>query len=80
MNNTQKKYAPTSVIKNHLVRMHAGYEILFPNPTERPSYRTFNKWKAQSYFPFLKIGGNVLIDPVEVQAALKKRFTVPAAR
>lgn len=71
----------TNTEKNsHLLRMRPCYETLFPDLEERPSYRTFCEWKKRRYFPQIKIGKNVLLNPDEVRAALEKRFTIPAAR
>ncbi|NWK54311.1 hypothetical protein HW115_01715 [Verrucomicrobiaceae bacterium N1E253] len=66
--------------KSPLLRMRPCYEALFPDPEERPSFRTFCEWKKRRYFPQIKIGGNVLLNPEEVRAAIEKRFTIPAAR
>ena len=72
MTNTKKK--------SPLLRVKPCYETLFPNPEERPSFRTFLEWKKRRYFPQIKIGGNVLLNPDDVRAAIEKRFTIPAAR
>lgn len=77
---TQTKSIPASVISNPLMRTRACFEALFPDPNERISFRTFHTWLARGYLPHLKVGRNVLLDPVEVQAALKKRFTIPVVK
>jgi hypothetical protein len=38
--------------------------------------RTFKSWKARGFFPFVKIGHSVYLNPVEVRKALEKRFTI----
>lgn len=75
-----KKATPKGMMKEtdneNLVRMRACYDELFPSG--EPSFRTFCEWKAQRYFPSVKIGRTVLLNPVAVRAALEDNFTVPA--
>ena len=61
-----------------LVGMKTGLELVFPDPDTRPSIRAFNDWKAKGYFPSLKIGKRVFVDPVQVRLALESRFTINA--
>ena len=61
-----------------LVGMKTGLELVFPDPDTRPSIRAFNDWKAKGYFPSLKIGKRVFLDPVQVRLALESRFTINA--
>jgi len=59
-----------------LVGMTKGLELVFPDPNTRPSIRAFNSWKQNGYFPSVKIGRRVFIDPVMVRNALDARFTI----
>ena len=61
-----------------LVGLKTGLELVFPDPDTRPSIRAFNDWKAKGYFPSLKIGKRVFVDPVQVRLALESRFTINA--
>jgi hypothetical protein len=51
---------------------------VFPDVDTRPGLRTFNDWKSKGYFPSVKIGKRVFLDPVAVRKALDKRFTIEA--
>lgn len=61
-----------------LVGMSTGLDLVFPDPATRPSIRAFNSWKQKGYFPSVKIGKRVFIDPVQVRRALDARFTIHA--
>ena len=61
-----------------LVGMQTGLELVFPDPDTRPSIRAFSEWKRRGYFPSLKIGKRVFVDPVQVRLALDSRFTINA--
>ena len=61
-----------------LVGIKTGLELVFPDPDTRPSIRAFNDWKAKGYFPSLKIGKRVFVDPAQVRLALQSRFTINA--
>ena len=61
-----------------LVGMKTGLELVFPDPETRPSIRAFNEWKKKRYFPSIKIGKRVFVDPVMVRKALDANFTIPA--
>ena len=61
-----------------LVGIKTGLELVFPDPLTRPSIRAFNGWKAKGYFPSIKIGRRVFVDPVQVRLALESRFTINA--
>lgn len=75
---------PTKEHKNKsiepaLVGLKAGHAKVFPDhKTEGPSFRTFLEWKAKKYFPSVKIGKRVFVDPVQVRKALDKKFTIEA--
>ena len=62
-----------------LVGMQTGLELVFPDPNTRPSIRAFNDWKKKGYFPSVKIGKRVFVDPAMVRKALDAKFTVHAA-
>jgi hypothetical protein len=53
-------------------------EALCPDPRARPCVRTVRQWQKMRLIPFIKIGGKVLFDPVQVRRALDSRFTVSA--
>jgi hypothetical protein len=53
-------------------------EALCPDPRSRPGLRTIRRWQKMRLVPFLKIGGRVLFDPIQVRRALDARFTVRA--
>ena len=59
-----------------LVGMDTGRKLVFPDPLTRPSIRSFNEWKNRGYFPSVKIGKRVFVDPVQVRLALEARFTI----
>jgi len=61
-----------------LVGMNTGREMVFPDPLTRPSARTFAEWKRRGFYPSVKIGARVFIDPAQVRAALDARFTINA--
>ena len=61
-----------------LVGMQTGLELVFFDPDTRPSIRAFSEWKKRGYFPSLKIGKRVFVDPVQVRLALESRFTINA--
>ncbi len=72
-NATNTKPEPT------LVGIKTCHGIVFPNhETEGPGLRTFLEWKARKYFPSVKIGKRVFLDPVQVRKALDKKFTIQA--
>ena len=58
--------------------MKTGLVLVFPDPDTRPSIRAFNSWKQKGYFPSVKIGKRVFVDPVQVRIALDSRFTINA--
>lgn len=61
-----------------LVGIKTCLETVFPDEATRPGLRTFNEWKSRGYFPSVKIGKRVFLDPVAVRKALDKRFTIQA--
>lgn len=61
-----------------LVGISTALAIVFKDEATRPSLRTFNDWKSKKYFPSVKIGKRVFLDPVQVRKALDKRFTIQA--
>ena len=70
--NKPQKQEPT------LVGIVTCLEIVFPDAATRPSVRSFCEWKKLGYFPQIKIGKRVFLDPVAVRRALEKRFTIEA--
>lgn len=61
-----------------LVGVNKCREIVFPDPESSPGKRTFNEWMARGYFPVYRVGRRVFLDPVEVRAALDRRFKIAA--
>jgi hypothetical protein len=61
-----------------LVGINTCLELVFPDEETRPGKRTFAEWKRRGYYPSVKIGKRVFLDPVQVRKALDKRFTIHA--
>jgi len=61
-----------------LLRIDQCRKAIWKDKESRPSLRTFKEWKRLGYFPQIKIGRTVYLDPREVQLAIKKRFTINA--
>ncbi len=51
-------------------------ELIFPCPEDRPCHRTFTQWRIDGFFPSVKIGRRIYLDPLVVRKALTKRFTI----
>lgn len=69
----------STIVPTGLVGLREARTIVFGEGG--PSERTWNEWKFRKYFPVVKIGGRVFVDPAEVRAALERRFkrqAVPA--
>ena len=65
-------------IEPQLVGMSTGLKMVFRDPKTRPSARAFFSWKQKGYFPSVKIGSRVFIDPAMVRKALDAKFTINA--
>ena len=63
-----------------LVGIKPALETVFPDESTRPSLRAWNDWRAKGYYPYVKIGKRVFIDPVAARKALEARFTIEAAK
>ncbi|TLD68299.1 hypothetical protein FEM03_23570 [Phragmitibacter flavus] len=61
-----------------LVGIQTCLEMVFPDRETRPSFRTFADWKQRRYFPSVKIGKRVFLEPAKVRAALERRFEIQA--
>jgi hypothetical protein len=61
-----------------LVGIKTCLETVFPDEATRPGLRTFNEWRSRGYYPYLKVGKRVFLDPLQVRKALSKRFTIEA--
>lgn len=59
-----------------LVGMKSCLELVFPDPTTRPSFRLFNSWKAKGFLPYYKIGRRVFMDPEQVRSAIDRQFKI----
>ena len=51
---------------------------VFPDESTRPSLRAWNDWRAKGYYPYVKIGKRVWINPDDARRALVARFTIEA--
>ncbi len=63
-----------------LVGIKPALEAVFTDESTRPSLRAWNDWRAKGYYPYVKIGKRVFIDPVSARKALEARFTIEAAK
>ncbi|WP_018970358.1 hypothetical protein [Rubritalea marina] len=72
-----KQLSPTKQ-EPTLVGLKSALAAVFPDEATRPAFRTFSEWKALGYFPHVKIGRRVFVDPVKVREALESRFTINA--
>jgi len=61
-----------------LVGLEAGRIAIFGTGPEAPSKRSFAEWKARGYFPSVKLGKRVFVNPDEVRRALERRFKINA--
>lgn len=64
--------------QKQLVGINRCREILFPDTASAPGKRTFAEWMARGYFPVVKVGRRVFLDPEEVRASLDRRFKINA--
>jgi hypothetical protein len=64
--------------KPRLVGVQTALCEVFQDERTRPSLRCFNEWKALGYYPWIRIGKRVFLDPDQVRKALIERFTIPA--
>ena len=60
----------------NLLRTDPCRKAIWKEKENRPSLRTFKKWMSLGYFPRIKIGGSVFLDPQQVTQALRERFTI----
>jgi hypothetical protein len=61
-----------------LVGIKPALEAVFPDAETRPSIRAWNEWRARGYYPYVKIGKRVWINPADARKALESRFTIEA--
>ena len=61
-----------------LLSIDPARKTTFPDEEGRPSLRAWNDWRAKGYYPYVKIGKRVFIDPVQARIALESRFTINA--
>ena len=66
----------TANAEPQLVGIKTCLELVFPDPATRPSLRAFNEWKNRGYFPSVKVGRRVFLDPFQVRKALDANFTI----
>ncbi|MEK7953990.1 hypothetical protein [Luteolibacter soli] len=62
-----------------LVGAEECIELIFPCEKSRPGLRTFRQWQAQGYIPVHRIGRRTYFDPVQVRAAIERRFRIAPA-
>jgi hypothetical protein len=60
------------------VGLEEGRIAIFGTGPEAPSKRSWAKWKALGYYPYIKLGKRVFVNPEEVRRALERRFKVNA--
>ena len=75
---SQQQTGANPILPPGLVKARGLAVALCPDPESRPSLRTIRRWQDMRLIPFLKIGGSVYFDPVQVRRALDARFTVSA--
>lgn len=61
-----------------LVGIQSALELVFKDESTRPSRRAWDEWRAKGYYPYVKIGKRVFINPVKAREAILKRFTIEA--
>jgi len=61
-----------------LVGLEAGRIAIFGNGSDAPSKRSWAEWRARGYFPVIKVGKRVFVDPEDVRRALERRFKINA--
>ncbi|MCF7675523.1 MAG: hypothetical protein K9M97_09270 [Akkermansiaceae bacterium] len=64
--------------ERQLVGIDRCRRTVFPDEETAPSIRCFSEWMARGYFPKVKVGRRVFLDPFEVRTALERRFTINA--
>lgn len=62
--------------EKQLLGAEACIATLFPDEASRPGLRTFREWQSRGYLPVHRIGRRTFFDPVEVRAALDRRFRI----
>ncbi|MCP5537538.1 MAG: hypothetical protein H7A51_15055 [Akkermansiaceae bacterium] len=76
------KYSATAFAEQHneptLLGIEPARNAVFPDPATRPSIRAWNSWRSKNFYPYVKIGKRVWIDPVQARKALEARFTIEA--
>lgn len=58
--------------------LEAGRVAVFGTGPEAPSKRSWDEWKARGYYPYIKVGKRVFVNPDEVRRALERRFKINA--
>jgi hypothetical protein len=61
-----------------LVGLDAGRISIFGDGPDAPSKRSWAEWRARGYFPVVKVGKRVFVNPDEVRRALERRFKINA--
>ena len=68
----------TADSNTNLLGIKPALEAVFTDEGSRPSLRVWNEWRTKGYYPYIKKGRRVFIDPIKARQALEKRFTVKA--
>ena len=76
--NIDKLAAASEADEPILVGLNTCRLIVFQDEEGRPSLRTFHEWKQKGYFPQVKIGKRIFLNPEDVRRCLMNRFTVEA--
>ena len=66
----------TSPQHPQLVGAEDCIKIVFPCESSRPGLRTFRDWQAKGFIPLIRVGRRTYFDPVQVRAALERRFRI----
>lgn len=53
-------------------------KAVFGTGPEAPSKLTWDSWRANGFYPFIRVGKRIFADPEAVKSALARRFTVHA--
>jgi hypothetical protein len=54
-----------------LVGVKKMLEIVFPDPTTRPTPKTIDRRRKEKRIPFVKLGNFILYSPIDVERALR---------
>lgn len=80
MNNTcmDKPSYTTTTKEPILLGDLSALKAIFPDDDTRPSPRAWRGWRAKGYYPYVRIGRRVFVNPDDARKALEARFTIEA--